>query len=290
LRDAVEKLRLNDSAFVYEPETSDALGFGFRCGFLGLLHMEITQERLEREYGLELISTAPGVEYRLTLTDGSVQFISNPSKIPEPQYIRQIEEPIVTATIVTRSDFVGNILKLCEERRGIQKRLEYVSEDRVLIEYELPLNEIVLDFYDKLKSMSKGYASFDYAISGIRASKLVKLDILVNGDPIDALSVIVHTEKSFMRAQALTRKMKELIPRQMYEVAIQAAIGRRIIARTTVKAMRKNVLAKCYGGDITRKRKLLEKQKAGKKRMKSVGKVQIPQDAFMAILKINDEA
>ncbi len=289
LRDAVEKLRLNDSAFVYEPETSDALGFGFRCGFLGLLHMEITQERLEREYGLELISTAPGVEYKLTLTDGSVQFISNPSKIPEPQYIRQIEEPIVTATIVTRSDFVGNILKLCEERRGIQKRLEYVSEDRVLIEYELPLNEIVLDFYDKLKSMSKGYASFDYAISGIRASKLVKLDILVNGDPIDALSVIVHMEKSFTRAQALTRKMKELIPRQMYEVAIQAAIGRRIIARTTVKAMRKNVLAKCYGGDITRKRKLLEKQKAGKKRMKSVGKVQIPQDAFMAILKINDE-
>ncbi|NOZ12826.1 MAG: elongation factor 4 [Acidobacteria bacterium] len=289
LRDAVEKLRLNDSAFVYEPETSDALGFGFRCGFLGLLHMEITQERLEREYGLELISTAPGVEYKLELTDGTVQFISNPSKVPEPQYIRKIEEPIVTATIVTRSDFVGNILKLCEERRGIQKRLEYVSEDRVLIEYELPLNEIVLDFYDKLKSMSKGYASFDYTICGMRESKLVKLDILVNGDPIDALSVIVHQDKSFQRAQALTRKMKELIPRQMYEVAIQAAIGRRIIARTTVKAMRKNVLAKCYGGDITRKRKLLEKQKAGKKRMKAVGRVQIPQDAFMAILKINDE-
>ena len=250
LRDAVEKLRLNDSAFIYEPETSDALGFGFRCGFLGLLHMEITQERLEREYGLELISTAPGVEYKLTFTDGSVEFISNPSKIPEAQYIRQIEEPIVTATIVTRSDFVGN---------------------------------------DKLKSMSKGYASFDYTISGLKASKLVKLDILVNGDPIDALSVIVHMDKSFVRAQALTRKMKELIPRQMYEVAIQAAIGRKIIARTTVKAMRKNVLAKCYGGDITRKRKLLEKQKAGKKRMKSVGKVQIPQDAFMALLKINDE-
>ncbi|NOY23877.1 MAG: elongation factor 4 [Acidobacteria bacterium] len=289
LRDAVEKLRLNDSAFVYEPETSDALGFGFRCGFLGLLHMEITQERLEREYDLELISTAPGVEYKLTLTDGTVQMVSNPSKIPEPQYIRQIEEPIVTATIVTRSDFVGNILKLCEERRGVQKRLEYVSEDRVLIEYELPLNEIVLDFYDKLKSLSRGYASFDYTISGMWASKLVKLDILVNGEPIDALSIIVHMEKSFVRAQALTRKMKELIPRQMYEVAIQAAIGRRIIARTTVKALRKNVLAKCYGGDITRKRKLLEKQKAGKKRMKSVGKVQIPQDAFMAILKINDE-
>ncbi|RLE18996.1 MAG: elongation factor 4 [Acidobacteria bacterium] len=289
LRDAVEKLRLNDSAFVYEPETSDALGFGFRCGFLGLLHMEITQERLEREYGLELISTAPGVEYKLELTDGKIEFISNPSKIPEPQYIRKIEEPIVTATIVTRSDFVGNILKLCEERRGIQKRLEYVSEDRVLIEYELPLNEIVLDFYDKLKSLSKGYASFDYTISGLRASKLVKLDILVNGDPIDALSIIVHQDKSFQRGQALTRKMKELIPRQMYEVAIQAAIGRRIIARTTVKAMRKNVLAKCYGGDITRKRKLLEKQKAGKKRMKAVGRIQIPQDAFMAILKINDE-
>ncbi len=290
LRDAVEKLRLNDSAFVYEPETSDALGFGFRCGFLGLLHMEITQERLEREYGLELISTAPGVEYRLELTDGTVHFISNPSKVPEPQYIRKIEEPIVTATIVTRSDFVGNILKLCEERRGIQKRLEYVSEDRVLIEYELPLNEIVLDFYDKLKSMSKGYASFDYTLCGMRESKLVKLDILVNGDPIDALSIIVHQDKSFQHAQALTRKMKELIPRQMYEVAIQAAIGRRIIARTTVKAMRKNVLAKCYGGDITRKRKLLEKQKAGKKRMKAVGKIQIPQDAFMAILKINDES
>ncbi|RLE22418.1 MAG: elongation factor 4 [Acidobacteria bacterium] len=289
LRDAVEKLRLNDSAFVYEPETSDALGFGFRCGFLGLLHMEITQERLEREYGLELISTAPGVEYKLELTDGKIEFISNPSKIPEPQYIRKIEEPIVTATIVTRSDFVGNILKLCEERRGIQKRLEYVSEDRVLIEYELPLNEIVLDFYDKLKSLSKGYASFDYTISGLRASKLVKLDILVNGDPIDALSIIVHQDKSFQRGQALTRKMKELIPRQMYEVAIQAAIGRRIIARTTVKAMRKNVLAKCYGGDITRKRKLLEKHKAGKKRMKAVGRIQIPQDAFMAILKINDE-
>ncbi len=208
LRDAVEKLQLNDSAFVYEPETSDALGFGFRCGFLGLLHMEITQERLEREYGLELISTAPGVEYRVTLTDGTVQFISNPSKIPESQRIRHIEEPIVTATIVTRSDFVGNILKLCEDRRGIQKRLEYVSEDRVLIEYELPLNEIVLDFYDKLKSLSKGYASFDYTISGMRVSKLVKLDILVNGDPIDALSVIVHQDKSFARAQALTRKMK----------------------------------------------------------------------------------
>ena len=289
LRDAVEKLQLNDSAFVFEPESSDALGFGFRCGFLGLLHLEITQERLEREYGLDLISTAPGVEYRVTLTDGKIINISNPSKLPDPQAIRTIEEPVVTATIVTRSDFVGNILKLCEDRRGIQKRLEYVSSDRVLIEYELPLNEIVLDFYDRLKSISRGYASFDYTIDSMWASKLVKLDILVNGDPIDALSIIVHQDKSFNRAQALTRKMKELIPRQMFEVAIQAAIGRRVIARTTVKAMRKNVLAKCYGGDITRKRKLLEKQKAGKKRMKSVGKVEIPQDAFMAILKVNED-
>lgn len=289
LRDAVEKLQLNDSAFVFEPESSDALGFGFRCGFLGLLHLEITQERLEREYDLDLISTAPGVEYRVTRTDGEVINISNPSKLPDQQEIRTIEEPVVTATIVTRSDFVGNILKLCIDRRGIQKRLEYVSSDRVLIEYELPLNEIVLDFYDKLKSISRGYASFDYSIDGMRASKLVKLDILVNGDPVDALSIIVHQDKAFYRAQALTRKMKELIPRQMFEVAIQAAIGRRVIARTTVKALRKNVLAKCYGGDITRKRKLLEKQKAGKKRMKSVGKVDIPQDAFMAILKVNEE-
>jgi len=290
LRDAVEKLQLNDAAFVFEPETSDALGFGFRCGFLGLLHMEITQERLEREYGLELISTAPGVEYRVTRTDGTVLNISNPSKLPEAQEIRQIEEPVVAATIVTHADYVGNILKLCEERRGLQKRLEYVSNDRVLIEYELPLNEIVLDFYDKLKSVSRGFASFDYALDGLRPSKLIKLDILVNGDPVDALSVIVHADKSYQRAQALTRKMKELIPRQMFEVAIQAAVGRRVIARTTVKALRKNVLAKCYGGDITRKRKLLEKQKAGKRRMKAVGKVHIPQDAFMAILKVNDDS
>ncbi len=290
LRDAVEKLRLNDSSFVFEPETSDALGFGFRCGFLGLLHMEIIQERLEREYNLDLISTAPGVEYKVTKTNGEVLFISNPSKMPDPQHIKQIEEPIVLATIVTKSEFVGNILKICEERRGIQKRLEYVSEERVLIEYELPLNEIVMDFYDKLKSVSRGYASFDYSIHGMRASKLVKLDILVNGDPVDALSVIVHQDKSFYKGQALARKMKELIPRQMFEVAIQAAIGKKVVARTTVKALRKNVTAKCYGGDITRKRKLLEKQKEGKKRMKSVGKVHIPQDAFMAILKINDES
>lgn len=289
LRDAVEKLRLNDSAFVFEPESSDALGFGFRCGFLGLLHMEITQERLEREYDLDLISTAPGVEYRVTYMSGDVAYISNPSKMPEPVEIRHIEEPVVNATIVTQSEFVGNILQLCEDRRGIQKRLEYVSSDRVLIEYDLPLNEIVLDFYDKLKSISRGYASFDYSITGMRQSKLTKLDILVNGDPVDALSIIVHEEKAFKRAQSLTRKMKDLIPRQMFEVAIQAAIGRRVIARTTVKAMRKNVLAKCYGGDITRKRKLLEKQKAGKKRMKSVGKVQIPQDAFLAILEVSDD-
>jgi len=289
LRDAVEKLRLNDASFVFEPETSDALGFGFRCGFLGLLHMEIIQERLEREYNLDLISTAPGVEYKVTRTNGEELLISNPSKMPETQLIKQIEEPIVLATIVTNSQFVGNILKICEERRGYQKRLEYVSDERVLIEYELPLNEIVMDFYDKLKSVSKGYASFDYAIDGMRVSKLVKLDILVNGEPVDALSIIVHQDNSFFKGQALARKMKELIPRQMFEVAIQATIGKKVVSRTTVKALRKNVTAKCYGGDISRKRKLLEKQKKGKKRMKSVGKVYIPQDAFMAILKINDE-
>ncbi len=289
LRDAMEKLKLNDAAFVFEPETSDALGFGFRCGFLGLLHMEIIQERLEREYNLDLISTAPSVEYKITKTNGEVLYVSNPSKMPEPQYIQKIEEPVVEATIVTKSDFVGPILQLCTERRGIQKRLEYLSQERVLIEYELPLNEIVIDFYDRLKSVSRGYASFDYTIAGMRESNLVKLDILVNGEIVDALSVIVHKDKAYHRAQALTRKMKELIPRQMFEVAIQAAIGRRVIARTTVKALRKNVLAKCYGGDITRKRKLLEKQKEGKKRMKAVGKVKIPQEAFLAILKVNED-
>ncbi len=289
LRDAMEKLKLNDAAFVFEPETSDALGFGFRCGFLGLLHMEIIQERLEREYNLDLISTAPSVEYKITKTNGEVIYVSNPSKMPEPQYIQKIEEPVVDATIVTKSDFVGPILQLCTERRGIQKRLEYLSQERVLIEYQLPLNEIVIDFYDRLKSVSRGYASFDYTIAGMRESNLVKLDILVNGEIVDALSVIVHKDKAYYRAQALTRKMKELIPRQMFEVAIQAAIGRRVIARTTVKALRKNVLAKCYGGDITRKRKLLEKQKEGKKRMKAVGKVKIPQEAFLAILKVNED-
>jgi len=289
LRDAMEKLKLNDAAFVFEPETSDALGFGFRCGFLGLLHMEIIQERLEREYNLDLISTAPSVEYKITRTNGEVVYVSNPSKMPEAQYIQKIEEPVVDATIVTKSDFVGPILQLCTERRGIQKRLEYLSQERVLIEYELPLNEIVIDFYDRLKSVSRGYASFDYSIAGMRESNLVKLDILVNGEIVDALSVIVHKDKAYYRAQALTRKMKELIPRQMFEVAIQAAIGRRVIARTTVKALRKNVLAKCYGGDITRKRKLLEKQKEGKKRMKAVGKVKIPQEAFLAILKVNED-
>ena len=287
LRDALSKLQLNDSAFFYEPDTSGALGFGFRCGFLGLLHMEIVQERIEREFNLSLITTAPGVRYRITTVKGDVFELHNPSKLPEPNEIAKFEEPIITAMILTSDEYLGPILKLVEEKRGVQKGFEYVTRNRVLITYDLPLNEIVLDFYDRLKSASRGYASLDYRLAGYQESRLVKLDILVSGEPVDALSLIIHQETSVVRGRALAVKMKELIPRQMFEIVIQAAIGSKIIAREVVRAMRKNVLAKCYGGDITRKRKLLEKQKEGKKRMKRLGKVEIPQEAFMAILKVD---
>jgi GTP-binding protein LepA len=287
LRDAMGKLKLNDSSFSYEPESSLALGFGFRCGFLGLLHMEIIQERLEREFNLELLTSAPGVRYRLTKTNGELVEIENPQKMPDPAYIKSIEEPFIEATILTTDEFVGPILALAIDRRGQQKKLEYVSANRVMIVYEMPLNEVILDFFDKLKSISRGYASLDYQFIGYRESDLVKMDILINGEPLDALSLIVHKEKAFARGKLLVEKMREFIPRQMFEVALQAAIGNRIIARETVKALRKNVLAKCYGGDISRKRKLLEKQKEGKKRMKRVGKVEIPQEAFLAVLKID---
>jgi len=290
LRDALEKLRLNDASFFYEPETSVALGFGFRCGFLGLLHMEIVQERLEREFDMDLVTTAPGVLYRVTTTDGETHEIDSPAKLPDAGRIARIEEPVITAMIMTPAEHVGAILQLCQDKRGVQKKLEYMASDRVLITYELPFNEVVLDFYDKLKTLSRGYGSLDYHVTGYWPSPLVKLDILVNGDPVDALSIIVHRDMAYERGRALASKMRELIPRQMFEVAIQAAIGGRIIARESVKAMRKNVLAKCYGGDITRKRKLLEKQKEGKKRMKRVGKVEIPQEAFLAVLKMGTEA
>jgi GTP-binding protein LepA len=288
LREALEKLRLNDASFFFEPETSVALGFGFRCGFLGLLHMEIVQERLEREFNMDLVTTAPGVLYRVTTSDGQVLEIDSPSKLPE-ENVAKIEEPVITAMMLTPSEHVGGILQLCQDKRGVQKSLEYVSANRVLVTYDLPFNEVVLDFYDRLKTLSRGYASLDYHVTGYWESPLVKMDILVNGDPVDALSVIVHRDAAYERGRALAAKMRELIPRQMFEVAIQAAIGGRIIARESVKALRKNVLAKCYGGDISRKRKLLEKQKEGKKRMKRVGKVDIPQEAFLAVLKMGTE-
>jgi GTP-binding protein LepA len=288
LRDAMDKLRLNDASFFYEPESSTAVGFGFRCGFLGLLHMEIIQERLEREFDLDLITTAPGVRYRVTKTDGSVVEVDSPSQMPEPVRIDKIEEPYIEATILTSDEYLGGILPLLDEKRGVQLKFEYVTSSRVMLVYELPLNEIVLDFYDRLKSVSRGYASLDYHLSGYKEGNLVKLDILVLGDPVDALSLIIHKSSADKTGRSLVSKMKELIPRQMFIVPIQAAIGTKVIARSTVKAMGKNVTAKCYGGDISRKRKLLEKQKAGKKRMKKVGRIEIPQEAFLAVLKTDD--
>jgi GTP-binding protein LepA len=289
LRDALEKLRLNDASFFFEPESSVALGFGFRCGFLGLLHMEIIQERLEREFNLDLITTAPGVRYQITKTDGSSVEVDNPSRWPAQTEIAKIDEPVILATILTREEYVGGILKLVEEKRGKQKSFEYVGASRVKLLYELPLNEVVLDFYDRLKSVSRGYASLDYHLAGSWESPMVKMDILISGDPVDALSIIVHRDFAYDRGRALAAKMKELIPRQMFEVAIQAAIGAKVIARETVGAIRKNVIAKCYGGDISRKRKLLEKQKEGKKRMKKIGRVEIPQEAFLAVLRVGED-
>ncbi len=288
LRDALTKLRLNDSAFTFEPETSQALGFGFRCGYLGLLHMEIVQERLEREYELSLITTAPSVVYRVTDTQGGVVEIDSPAKLPPIQKIARLEEPVLTCHIHGRTEDVGAVLKLCQDRRGIQKDLKYIGTRRVQITYEIPLAEVVFDFFDKLKSVSRGYASLDYELKGYEEADLVKLDFLLNGEPVDALSVIVHRENAYQRGRELCARLKTVIPKQMYEVAIQAAIGAKIISRETVKAFRKNVLAKCYGGDISRKRKLLEKQKEGKKRMKQVGSVEIPQEAFLAVLKVEE--
>ncbi|WP_419170143.1 translation elongation factor 4 [Negativibacillus massiliensis] len=288
LRDALEKLQLNDASLSFEPETSKALGFGFRCGFLGLLHMEIIQERLEREFNLDLITTAPSVIYKLNMTDGTTMMIDNPTNYPDPSDIESAEEPYVKASIFSPSAYIGTIMELCQERRGIYKDTKYLDTDRVEIHYELPLNEIVYDFFDALKSRTKGYASFDYELSGYKTSKLVKLDIMISGDVVDALSFIVHADRAYSRARKMAEKLKENIPRQMFEVPIQAAIGGKIIARETVKAFRKDVLAKCYGGDITRKKKLLEKQKEGKRRMRQLGSVEVPQEAFMAVLKLDE--
>jgi GTP-binding protein LepA len=286
LRDALEKLRLNDSAFNFEPENSVALGFGFRCGFLGLLHLEIVQERLEREFNIDLITTAPGVRYRVTSTAGEILQIDNPTKFPDPSEIKQIEEPIIDAMVITQEEFLGGILKLLEDKRGTQKKFEYIGGGRVMLTYEMPLNEIVLDFYDRLKSCSRGYASLDYHLSGYRVSPMVRLDVLVAGEPVDALSMIVHKEFAYERGKELISRLRKLIPRQQFDVALQAAIGNKIVARESISALRKNVIAKCYGGDISRKRKLLEKQKEGKKRMKRVGRVEIPQEAFLAVLRV----
>ncbi len=284
LKDAMEKLRLNDSSFNFEPETSTALGFGFRCGFLGLLHMEIIRERLEREFHLALVNTAPTVVYKIILTDGKALFIDSPAKLPKKY--DSVEEPYVKAMIFVPSKFIGNILDLCQEKRGVQKEFNYIGKDRIMVSYEFPLNEILWDFYDKLKSSSSGYASMDYEFLGYRESKLIKLDVMINGEPVDALSMIVHKDRAYYKGRQVAEKLREVIPRQLFEVVIQAAIGNKVIARESVKALRKNVLAKCYGGDITRKRKLIEKQKEGKRRMKQVGRVEIPQEAFLAVLKV----
>jgi GTP-binding protein LepA len=288
LRDALEKLRLNDSAMSFEPENSVALGFGFRCGFLGLLHLEIVQERLEREFNINLITTAPGVRYRITNTRNEIVEVDNPTKFPNPSEILKIEEPIIDATVITREEYIGGILALMEDKRGVQKKFEYIGSGRVMLLYEMPLNEIVLDFYDRLKSASRGYASLDYHLAGFRVSPMVRLDVLIANEPVDALSMIIHRDFAYERGKTLIERMRKLIPRQMFEIALQAAIGTKIIARETISAMRKNVIAKCYGGDISRKRKLLEKQKEGKKRMKRVGRVDIPQEAFLAVLKVGD--
>ncbi|MCU1330189.1 MAG: GTP-binding protein LepA [Bryobacterales bacterium] len=288
LREALEKLRLNDSALSFEAESSVALGFGFRCGFLGLLHLEIVQERLEREFNIDLITTAPGVRYKITTTAGEVLEVDNPTRFPNPSSIQQIEEPIIEASVITREEYLGGILALVEDKRGIQKKFEYIGAGRVMLVYELPLNEVVLDFYDRLKSVSRGYASLDYHLAGYRVSPMVRMDVLIAGEEVDALSMIVHRDAAFERGKFIIERMRKLIPRQMFEIALQAAIGTKVIARETISALRKNVIAKCYGGDISRKRKLLEKQKEGKKRMKRVGRVEIPQEAFLAVLKVGE--